>query len=123
MFYHDRDKAPTTFKWADLLLGNTMLVMYPETKTFMDGTQGVRQGDSGVRHSVKCALQEVIGYADKIEAREYSCWGCGAEGRGGLRKCARCRTCRVLRKACQQQDWSAAQGTAAGACAYSAEQL
>jgi hypothetical protein len=47
-FYHDANEASSTFAWKDVVKGRAMAILYPNRKTFMDLSEGIRQENLGL---------------------------------------------------------------------------
>jgi MYND finger len=113
-FYHDRE--PTNgFSFDQLRPGNTLAILYAERKTYMDGTDGVRQEDLDAVWVFKAPLaivqeevKKLLALADAGEGDvEHICFGCGEADTSEKRhdKCARCRHARYCSRECQVKHW------------------
>ncbi len=97
-FYHERNDVATTFSWNDLKKGNTMVILYAEKKTFLDGSEGVRQETLDHCYIFHTNIENLFREANKLlNDADLSknpeplsvCFGCGLK----TNKIFRCASC------------------------------
>ena len=105
---------PRTFGQFDLTTlknGSTILVLYPESHTFMDGTSGVRIEKTDHVKVLECKLDDLLAMSLQYEKvkDKIVCWCCGKPGisADAVKKCSRCRVAKYCDKQCQTKDWKA----------------
>ena len=105
-FYHDKDEIPMTFSWDDLREDYTLAILYPEKKTFMDGTQGIREENLDFCFVFKANLDDLREEAQKLlndfdgkskDAYESSCFTCGVK-KVSMNQCSKCKLAKYCSK-------------------------
>jgi hypothetical protein len=101
--------------------GCVLAIRYAESKTFADGTTGIRLEDGHVPfvRTLPCSLTQLLDAADRVfgckPKNPAACWGsCGkcdgevtADGSPvTLSLCGRCKKARYCSQACQSEDWA-----------------
>ena len=125
-FYHDNDEKPVAFKWSQLKagkhkfmvflrqclhkkiyvklskLGNTLAILYPEKKTFLDMSEGIREENLDACFIFNSSLKNVQDEAQKMlknadreananENEHSECFNCGVKAE----KLSRCSVCKI----------------------------
>jgi hypothetical protein len=114
-FYHDNDEKPVSFKWSQLKPGNTLAIMYPEKKQFLDGTEGIREESLDSCYIFNSSLKNVqdeaqrLMHAADVEANvnvkeSPECFGCGLK-KEKLMQCSACKHASYCSKECQVKAW------------------
>jgi hypothetical protein len=95
-FYHDNTDTPTSFEWSDLQPNNTLAILYPERKVFLDMTEGIREENLDSCFIFKAPLkivqeeaQKLLNNADMVGV-EKQCFNCGLKSER-LSHCANCK--------------------------------
>lgn len=105
-FYPDNNSEPTTFAWSDLKVGNTICIMYPDRKIFLDMTEGIRQEDLENcfvfdlnLEELQSEAQKLLDCADSIAKLEplSTCFSCG-QLKEDLSRCSCCRLAKYCNK-------------------------
>jgi len=117
LFYHDKNETPTSFKWPQLKPGNTLAILYPEKKIFLDGSAGIRQENLDSCYIFESSLENVHEEAKRllcgadiethlnIGAKELpECFNCGIKTEK-LSQCSACRRAKYCSKECQVKAW------------------
>lgn len=112
MFYPENQDEPKTFAWSDLKVGNTIVVLYPEKKTFMDLTTGIRQENLANCFIFKAPLkflqeeaQHLLNSADSnSNGTDSECFGCCIKSKN-LSTCSVCKLAKYCSKECQTLSW------------------
>jgi len=125
VFTPDSDVAASGTAVEDgvtLKVGHTFVMVYPELRSFRDGTCGIRvDGDEKAGFKVlPYSLAEILSANDTIVAQKLAnftpvCQRCNQEI-GGLQKlaCSRCRVAHYCNKECQVADWNPGSANAQG---------
>ena len=104
-FYHDNGLEPKTFQWSDFIPGNTLAILYPERKTFLDGNEGIREESLESCFVFKASLDKVQKEAQLLlrnadlrhKQEQEECFGCGLK-QEGLKQCANCKLAKYCSK-------------------------
>lgn len=98
-FYHDNDQFPNTFLWDDLQEENTLAILYPEKKTFFDGSEGIREENLDSCFIFKANLKDLQEEAQKLlndfdskkkGPYESTCFTCGIKKKS-MNQCGKCK--------------------------------
>lgn len=111
-FYHEKEVKPTTFSWPDIKSGHTLAILYAEKKSFLDGTQGIRQENLDSCFVFKAPLQMVQDEASKLlnsadfnfKGQVQECFGCGVR-KENISRCGNCKLACYCSKECQADSW------------------
>jgi len=114
-FYHDNDEKPVAFKWSQLKAGNTLAILYPEKKTFLDMSEGIREENLDACFIFNSSLINVQDEAQKMlknadreananENEHSECFNCGVKAEK-LSRCSVCKIANYCSKECQTKAW------------------
>jgi hypothetical protein len=110
-FHLEGASEPNCFSWRDLKVGNTMEILYAESKVFLDGECGIRQESPVTCMVFPVTILELTNEYDLLLTRlnptNKLCFTCGkpeAEGEM-LLKCSRCKSALYCNKVCQSKHW------------------
>lgn len=110
-FHLEGASEPNCFSWRDLKVGNTMVILYAESKVFLDGECGIRQESPVTCMVFPVTILELTNEYDLLLTRlnppNKVCFTCGkpeAEGEM-LLKCSRCKSALYCNKICQSKHW------------------
>jgi hypothetical protein len=116
-FHLENADQPKYFSWKSLKTGNTMIILYPERRTFLDMNQGIRQESPNTVMVFEAGLEKVTSEVDSYIIRctaalngggSYKCFACQAEkAKDGslLKRCARCKATAYCSRECQIGFW------------------
>lgn len=111
-FHLDDQPDPAFFRWSDLKVGRTMMVMYPYSRTFMDMNRGIRLEYSKTIMVFPAPLTRLSEICERIHQAQDSnsrrCFGCGKDAMEcgqALQRCSRCGHTLYCSKQCQAKDW------------------
>ena len=110
-FYHEEGDEPKPFNFNKLKAGNTLAILYPSKKQFMDMTEGIRQEVlnscfifEGPLKLVQDEAQKLLNDAD-IETplpgaskQTPACFGCGSSEGKTLSRCSACKMAKYCSK-------------------------
>ena len=113
-FHLESASEPTFFHWDDLKPRSSLLVLYPENRTFLDMKQGIRQEDAGTVMvfpvDVEALNQEVSALVRAHQSTKKCCFFCEkvADRRVALKRCTGCHIALYCDRAqCQLPHWKA----------------
>jgi hypothetical protein len=110
-FHLEGASEPNCFSWSDLKVGNTMVILYAESKVFLDGECGIRQESPVTCMVFPVPLLELTNEYELLLTRlsppNKACFNCGKPEPEGenLLKCSRCKSALYCNKVCQSQHW------------------
>ena len=99
----------TTLPFEHMLVpGNTVAVLDAESKTFMDGSRGVRLEDESIPNTAvfRAPIDRVVDEGTRLAVRAFHglCCECGAVAD---QRCSRCRVAVYCSAGCQRTGWRA----------------
>jgi hypothetical protein len=110
-FHLEDSDTPTFFGWPDLVVGSTMCIMYPNSRTFMDMNQGIRQEYSKSVMIFPASLETLTRECENLhygkDETANKCFNCGKRKEDGerLKTCARCKSSLYCSRECQVGHW------------------
>lgn len=115
-FANESDESPGTFSWNDLREGNTIVILYPEQKTFPNGDSLIVEANLDSCFVFKESLEMVKQEANSllldaelmVKNEVSSCFSCGYSNSSvshTLIRCANCKLAKYCSKECQSYAW------------------
>jgi len=109
--FHLDEPRPSFFNWEDLKPKSTLIILYAQSRTFLDMNRGIRQesADSAMVFPVsfKDLADEFQCYSILEKNDTKTCFSCNAQEteNNSLMKCARCKKAFYCNKECQVLHW------------------
>ena len=102
VWYLDNDSPDNNNPIFSLFkVGHTIALLYPESKTFMDGSSGISREDADFK-VFKCSHTNLIAESKKLATK--TCFGCGGSPEM-LLKCGKCVIATYCGSECQKAHW------------------
>jgi hypothetical protein len=108
-FHLETAEEPKYFGWNLLKRGNTMIILYPYRRTFLDMNQGIRQENAETVMVFQAGLEKVTTEVASFKhCSTGKCFVCQAEKCNDgtpLKRCAQCKMTTYCSRECQISHW------------------
>ena len=101
-FYLDNTTSRQVLESMRFNTGETIALLYPQRKTFLDGQKGIRVETPDYK-VFKCSRSTLVAESQKFQSN--ACFACGKENEK-LSRCGKCKIAAYCGKECQTSHWS-----------------